>query len=148
MGGNATLKFSKGFNLSDTIQNAIADSDFFTIKNGQQTVTAAKNIGGGGTTSLNASGGNVKLFSTAADAQGTVSFKQAGTAYFATPTADSSQQITVGTQGGAGTIKVKQTTDTTNQSLSNKLSNFTSTQWLLVAGVAAGGFLLFYLGRK
>lgn len=145
MAGNNTLKFSKGFNLPFDADKALDEFSFVSLQNGQQKVTLAKSDLATTSGTVSIQNGNTKLFSTAANSAGTVSYRSGGTQYFATPTADSSQQVTVGTKGGAGTISIKQTAATTNQTLANKLSNWTTMQWVELAGLAAAGVLLFYL---
>lgn len=147
----STLKYSTGFNLPFSGDELLQNFSFINLKNGSTSITATKpdfNGGGGGATSLNVAG--VKIFNSGYQNQGnaTVSYQGNGTKFFSTPTADSSQTVAVNTSGGSAHLLTTQKSATSNQTLTNKLSGLTTTQWVLIAGGLAGAILLFTLLRK
>lgn len=143
-------KLSKGFNLPFSGDALLKEYSFISLKNGAQTITAAKNDfggGNGGATSLSAAG--VKLFNAGApNPNATTSFRQNGTQFFSTPTADTSQTVSVATKGGAGTLQLKQNASSTNQTLTNRLYNLTTAQGLMIGGAVVVGILIFVYLRK
>lgn len=150
MANAATLKYSTGFNLPFNGDSLLQNFDFINLKNGGTSITAAKSgFGGGGATSLKAAGG-VAVFTSgyANNPNSTVSYQGAGTKFFSTPTADSSQTVSVNTSGGAAHLVTTQKSATSNQSLANKLAGFTTTEWVLLGGAIVGGILLFTLLRR
>lgn len=131
--------------------------DFLTIKSGKTTITGATAAfaGGGngtGTTNIQAkANGTVSLFSTAGNGgNGTVSVTPTanGVKYFTTNGADTSTSTTVSLQGGVAKLGVKQTSTVSNQTIGNRLSNFTPTEWLVVGGIVAVGILIFFAVKK
>lgn len=144
--GNAgQLTFSKAIPLAGIDGQSLLDNfDFINLKNGQTQITAAKSdFASGGASSIKA--GNVQLFNSGAgNSNSTISYRSGtGQQFFSTPTADTSQTVSVGTKGGAGTLKLTQSAVTGNQTLANKLYSLNTGQWLLIGGAVAAGFLLF-----
>jgi hypothetical protein len=142
-----SLKYSAGFNLPFSGSQLLDQFGLISLQNKGTKITAVKSDfqgGGGGASSLSL--GKLKLFSAGeSDPTSTVSFKNGAGTYFATPTADSSQQVTVNRKNGVASLNVKQTAATSNQTLANKLHNLTAPQWLLIGGAAAAGLLLYKL---
>ena len=128
----------------------LSDFDFISLKSGRTTITAQKNSDSGAANSIKVGpGGGVQTFNAGTANNGqTTSVRQGGLTYFTTPTADTSQTVSVGTKGGAGTIALKQTAATTNQTLANKLYGLTLEQGLLLAGAGVGIFLIFKVVGK
>lgn len=142
------LQYSRGIPLPFSGDDLLQNFGYINLKNGQTSITAVKDFSGVGTAGFNASGG-LNFYSNGFGAQGqTVSYRGAGTQFFTTPTANANQQIAVGTQGGAGTLKVTQSASASNQNLTTRLASLSLTQWALIGGAVVAAVLLFNLVRR
>lgn len=142
------LRVSTGFNIPFSGDALIQNGYSFRLKNGATEIDALANgANNGGATQFSV--GSFKYFNAGSNPSGgTVSFQGNGSKFFTTPVADSSQAISVQTQGGAGTLKVQQTAKTSNQTLANKLAGLTTTQYVIIGGAVTVGVLLLVFLRR
>lgn len=146
-----SLSYSKAIPLPFSGDELLSDFDFVSLSNGNTHITASKNTNAGGANSIKVNpGGAVQTFNSGAGSpDNTISYRSGtGTQFFSTPTANTQQTVSVGSSGGAGTLKVTQTAASNNQSLLNAVGNLSLSEWLLIGGGIVAIGLVFFLLKK